>query len=494
MADESSSSAGHRFSEDLRRIREDRNVSLDEIHDETRIARTLIESFEEGELYDHPTYNRVYLRSFVKAYAEAVDISREVALEGLDDALEGIYDRELANRYLASPSGSSVSPPVEEDEDSSSADEETEAPSDPSKGPERDLSSVSAPTAGGPEGRGGIVGPPRAVGESPDDETSSSPDQTTDESEKEDSPQSIPQDDNSEEEPSSSESGTSSPVEDQNEDLRKREIDEDESSAGAPSWIEEEANGANDGETQPDPAASPTGESEDMESIGGTGIVGQPTELGSDDSPSGAEGAAESAAPATPGSPPPTDQNGSTADRRIYVTGIGIAVVLFVLAGLGIAYFTTGTTADSTAQSSPESLDTTEAVAEQDTTVAKDPAPPPANITLGETIHLTVLATENVSRILIERDQDLRRPYWIENGEAGVFPFQEEVSLENELSDIRLFIEGYPYPVEPADTVGGLELTRGQLESFVDTLRGEATTLSVSPDTIPVGEPSTQPE
>jgi hypothetical protein len=178
------------------------------------------------------------------------------------------------------------------------------------------------------------------------------------------------------------------------------------------------------------------------------------------------------------------------------VTGIGIAVVLLVLVGLGVAYFTTGSSSTSTAESSsPATIDTTtESAADPDTTVAEEPARPPADVTLGNTIHLTVLATENVSRILIERDDDLRRPYWIENGEAGVFPFQEEVTLENELSDIRLFVEGYPFPFEPADTVGGLELTRGQIESFVDTLRGESATLSVVPDTIPVGEPSTQPQ
>jgi hypothetical protein len=124
-------------------------VSIDEIHTETRIARTLIESFEEGELYDHPTYNRVYLRSFIKAYADAVEISRERALQALDGALNGTYQHELAQEYLSGEASAAEPTSEESDEDASSS--SSEAP------PE-------GPTAGGPEGRGGIVGPPRAVG------------------------------------------------------------------------------------------------------------------------------------------------------------------------------------------------------------------------------------------------------------------------------------------------------------------------------------------
>lgn len=500
MANESLSSAGQQFSEDLRRIREDRDVSLDEIHSETRIARTLIESFEEGALYDHPTYNRVYLRSFVKAYAEAVKISREVALESLDDALEGSYDRELADRYLASPSESSASSSFEDEESpsfSEEAEEDLEESSESSGSSQMDPSSVAAPTAGGPEGRGGIVGPPRAVGRNEDDDPSSSSEQPKDDSEEAGVSPSVPTEENREEpdEESPEAELETSPPDEREDPWPASEPESDDSSTEAPSWIEDEEDAGEEDHPEPDSLSSPPEESSDLGSIGGTGIVGEPTAVGSDDSSSGPEAAPEPSPAASPRSPSPSNQNDtSTANRRVYVTGIGIAVVLLVLVGLGLAYFTNGTTSDSTAQSSPPTTaDSTSTVAEQDTAAAEDPVPPPADVTLGETIHLTVLATENVSAIRIERDDDLRRPYWIENGEAGVFPFQEEVILENELSDVQLFVEGHPFPVEPADTVGGLQLTRAQIASFVDTLRGEATTLSVTPDTIPVGEPSAQP-
>lgn len=94
------SAAGERFARDMRRIREDRNVSQDDIHRETRIAITLITAFEQDGLFKHPAFNRVYLRSFVRAYAGCIDIDPELALNHLERALVGEYENELAVRIL----------------------------------------------------------------------------------------------------------------------------------------------------------------------------------------------------------------------------------------------------------------------------------------------------------------------------------------------------------------------------------------------------------
>ena len=170
---------------------------------------------------------------------------------------------------------------------------------------------------------------------------------------------------------------------------------------------------------------------------------------------------------------------------------VGIAVVLVVMLGLGIAFFSSGDA--STAETEPPATTVSDTAAtgtasEDDTTTAP-PSPPPDNVTLGESIPLTILATGNVSGIRIRRDDDLRRPYWIGEGEAQVFPFEQRATIENELGDIQLFLAGYPYPLSPQDTVGGIEITRSEAEAFADTLRGAPATLSVTPDTIPVGAP-----
>src|SRR5690606_23423211 len=51
-------------------------------------------------LFDHPQFNRVYLRSFVRTYAQVLAISAEVALEALEDALDGKQSNRLAVEYL----------------------------------------------------------------------------------------------------------------------------------------------------------------------------------------------------------------------------------------------------------------------------------------------------------------------------------------------------------------------------------------------------------
>ena len=556
MAEEASFPAGHRLSDDLRRIREDRGITIDEIHSETRIARTLIESFEEGQLYDHPTYNRVYLRSFLKAYADAIEIPREKTLRALDAALEGTYQHELAQEYLSGEPADLEPTPEEQEEDEASASASSEAP-------------PGGPTAGGPEGRGGIVGPPRAVGEEPDEAeipmddppddaaTESSPSSaTSDESDEEDGDgmesasapeEETPDDDASpaggvdekpsadapstddaatEEAPSDEDASEEEPDEPETTDasasdaveesaesdepdasdmtgpeaLRSSPDEDDETESDdrdEPSWLEEEPSDDSAADV-PDPSAADAPASASMEGEVGSGIVGEPAEMGSGESgsPTGA------ARPSGPTSARSTASESTLTDllrdpsRRIVVTGIGIAVVLLVLVGLGVAYFSSGSEtpeaspSDTTAAATtPPPTDTSVAVPADtaaDTTSAEQ-RPPPADVTLGETISLLVLATDNVSGLRVQRDDDLRRPYWIEEGEASVFPFQRRAIIGSEFEDIRLFVEGYEYPFSPADTAGGLDLTRETLQAFVDTLRGEPNAPEVATDTIPVG-------
>lgn len=494
MPDEMSSTAGKRFSADLRQIREERGISIDEIHDDTRIARTLIKSFEEGRLYDHPTYNRVYLRSFVQAYAEAVDISPAAALAGLDAALDGSYEHDLAGKYVESSEQEEVELATEHVSDDSSDPSESVSPS-----------SGGAPTAGGPEGRGGIVGPPRAVGEeAPEmgkEKLVAAAHEDSGEASTEPSEEETAGEENGEEDDSTSPPTESDPVPTEVHDPEPEpSVEKDERAEGAaedlPAWATEESQ-EDDDETRTEsqsegiPSAEPT---PSLEGASGTGIVGEPTKLG--------EGEKEEEpveASSRAGTRPETSESSSTSastrffdsqSRQVYVTGLGIILLVAVLLGLGVAYLSAEETGEEPSSAAP---DTTVSAAQSDTTDAEASSegsgPPPANLTLGETLHVTVVATSNVSDIRIRRDSDLRRPYWIQEGEAAVFPFRRRITLENELSDVRLFLEGYPFPLSPQDTAGSVEITRSEAEAFADTLRGEPTTLTVPQDTIPAGGP-----
>lgn len=513
MADESRVATGKRFSSHMRQIREERGISVDELHAETRIARSLIESFEQGGLYEHDTFNEVYLRSFVRAYAEAIEISPGAALDGLDEALAETYDDALADRYLHGATPDAYEEKEEDDLDSSSAEER-----------------ARPPAAGGPEGRGGLVGPPRALGEEgptmdeeegqsvEEEEVPPSPEAESSETH----PPAQPDEDSEETEPEAAPdptSGSPSKASDSSEESEAEDTfsdDEDEVFSGAedigeeeedldarPSWMGDKTETDEDpvppsasespspepGQTE-EPPSPPAGE------VGGSGIVGEPTAMG--EGASAPETQEPTGAPARPAASGRSSQSSlwtrllKGEQQEILWASVGIAVVLLVMAGLGIAFFSSGDASTTESQSPATTVADTAASSNPDTTTSSNTRPPPANVTLGESIPLTILATGNVSGIRIRRDDDLRRPYWIGEGEAHVFPFEERATIENELGDIQLFLAGYPYPVSPQDTVGGIEITRSQVEAFTDTLRGAPAKLTVTPDTIPVGAPQQQ--
>lgn len=100
MAQGADRSRSTQFVHDLKEIRLANGVSIADIHRESKIPVGLIESFEESGLFDHTMFNRVYLRSFVRTYAEAIGVPPDVALASLEDALDGVYRRALAVAYL----------------------------------------------------------------------------------------------------------------------------------------------------------------------------------------------------------------------------------------------------------------------------------------------------------------------------------------------------------------------------------------------------------
>jgi len=510
MADETRVAAGKRFSRDMRRIREDRDISVDGMHTETRIARSLIQSFEEGGLYDHPTFNEVYLRSFVRAYAESLDISPEVALDGLDAALNGTYENEIAERYLGTAASETL------------PDSDAEPEESPSASSEEDRSTASPPVAGGPEGRGGIVGPPRAVGEDADAEdkstsppggTGQEPQREEDGEEQESAADSAESTDTEhvEKEVSSTSSASAEVEEDAGEADLGGEEEGDKGDDAAPSasadgedrpaWLDEHSDdedGASSEQEEGQTGQSVSGQEEDVPvsppDDSATGIVGEPTALGEGSSDAPAEAA-------RPPKSPPDDRSRASGlsavftggNREMIWAGVGIVVILLVLAGLGVAYFSAQEpAAEQTRTATASTPDSSAAQADTTTDSSAPTRSPPANVRLGETLHLTVLATADVSGIRIQRDEDLRRPYWIEDGDVSVFPFQERLTLENELNNIRLFLEGYSYPLQVSDTSAEVVISRSQAAAFVDTLRGAPAQFSVQPDTIPVGEPAQQ--
>ena len=85
----------------------------------------------------------------------------------------------------------------------------------------------------------------------------------------------------------------------------------------------------------------------------------------------------------------------------------------------------------------------------------------PATLRLDDTLHVTVRATSAVRELRVQQDNDLRRPYWMEEGDALVFPFTQRLVLQDQLDSLQLLPEGYPYPKTRTDGEGRIIVTFG---------------------------------
>ncbi len=86
----------------MRAIRTARSVSHEAIVRVTKAAPNVLEEFERTALAGNPMYNRVYLRLFIRGYAEVIGIRPDDALRAADEMLQGQYTDGLARLYLES--------------------------------------------------------------------------------------------------------------------------------------------------------------------------------------------------------------------------------------------------------------------------------------------------------------------------------------------------------------------------------------------------------
>ncbi len=295
-----------RLAHDLRRIREKQQRTLQEIHNETKIAPELLEHFERTALYDHERYNPVYLRSFARTYAAAIGIDPAPVLEALEQAFEGRYRNQLAVQFLGE---------------------------EPLPEPEAEIDETPAP-------------------ETP-------------------------------------------------------------------------------------PASRPV----------------------------------QQAKPSLPLVPTPGGLERLERPSRWKAWMVRVAVGAVV--GLGLWYLLRPTSTPPTELLPMDTAATSAATA--DTTAAFE-SPTATAPTLGDTITATVIAAfDKVDPIRIRVDRDLRRPYWIEQGDSMRFRFTERIILENQLDDIQLRLDGYPYPTDRRDAQGRIVITRAQLQAYLDSLVYRAT-------------------
>ena len=92
-------SATHTLEADLRANREAAELTIDDVHQETRLASDIISRFEAGQLIDDPAFNIIYLKAFLRSYAEAVGVPSHKVEAALEAVRTGAYRGELHPDY-----------------------------------------------------------------------------------------------------------------------------------------------------------------------------------------------------------------------------------------------------------------------------------------------------------------------------------------------------------------------------------------------------------
>lgn len=89
------------FAEYLRAERERRRISLDQVSDETKIAKGHLAALERGDVRNWP--GGMYRRAMMRAYAESIGVDREFALRQFDRAFEETRVKQDAPAIPAEP-------------------------------------------------------------------------------------------------------------------------------------------------------------------------------------------------------------------------------------------------------------------------------------------------------------------------------------------------------------------------------------------------------
>lgn len=119
--------AAHSLEADLRATREAAELTIEDIHQETRLATDIIQRFEAGQLIGDPSFNAVYLKAFLRSYAEAVGLRPHTVEAAWEATLDGAYRGELHPDFTGnqdSPAEEIVDASAVESEDN---DEDAEA-------------------------------------------------------------------------------------------------------------------------------------------------------------------------------------------------------------------------------------------------------------------------------------------------------------------------------------------------------------------------------
>lgn len=80
---------------DLAIIRKSRGITLEEIHQSTKIPKAVLASIEDNSIFEDITSNPTYIRSYVRSYAKAISVEEQKVVYALDKVEKNSYSGSL---------------------------------------------------------------------------------------------------------------------------------------------------------------------------------------------------------------------------------------------------------------------------------------------------------------------------------------------------------------------------------------------------------------
>lgn len=84
---------------DLAAIREEKGISIEQIHNATKIPVHILNAIEDDSIFSELDQNATYIRSYIRSYAKQLDIDEERIIRALDQVEIGTYSGLLQEDY-----------------------------------------------------------------------------------------------------------------------------------------------------------------------------------------------------------------------------------------------------------------------------------------------------------------------------------------------------------------------------------------------------------
>ena len=125
----------------------------------------------------------------------------------------------------------------------------------------------------------------------------------------------------------------------------------------------------------------------------------------------------------------------------------------------------------SVADENSESDSLTEDVAESATVASSVQSVPATPVTLGDSLHITVIAKEGkLDPFRARLDGDLRRPYWLNAGDSMQFWMNDQIIIEDNLQFMEVLLEERPFPIYQTDSTARVVINRDTAMVFFNSI------------------------